>query len=196
MDLSGDVVTILSWLSVANNSLRTVAIILGALVPLAIELHGVCAGDIVDHLLFHEAIRSLHVSALVVILGGHVYLVCGVAHPVLTSEAPLHLVCLLQCLVMNSLDQVTYQLVHVETDSLDIGFNNSGAIPEGLGCTGFLILGVASPLCVGLALVLEYHLLNHVAVGVLVDTVPPNIRLSNIRMIGLGWSRSWILCWR
>merc|ERR1719320_1386075 len=192
LDLPGDVIAALGGFPIAHNALRSIPIVLGALVPLAVELHGISAGDIVDHLFLHIAVRGLHVGALVVILGGHVYLVCGVTYPVLTSEAPLHLVCLLKCLVMNSFDQVTYQLVHVETDSLDIGFNNTGAVLEGLGCTGFLILGVASPLCVGLALVLEYHLLNHVAVGVLVDTVPPNISLSNIRMIILGRCRSWI----
>merc|ERR1712013_416551 len=179
LDLSGDVIAALGGFPIAHNAFRSIPIVLGALVPLAVELHGVCAGDIVNNLFLHIAVGGLHVGALVVILGGHVYLVSSVADPVLTSEAPLHLVCLLKCLIMNSLDQIAYQLVHVETDSLDIGFNNTGAVLEGLGCTGFLVLGVASPLCVGLALVLKYHLLNHVAVGVLVDTVPPNVRLSN-----------------
>merc|ERR1712201_2049 len=103
LDLSGDVVTILSWLSVANNSLRTIAIILGALVPLAVEFHGVCAGDIVDHLFFHEAIRGLHVGTLIVVLRSHVDLVGGVAHPVLAREAPLYLISLLEGLVVNRL---------------------------------------------------------------------------------------------
>merc|ERR1719435_127409 len=95
LNLSGDIVTSLCWLPVAHHSFRTIAIVLCALVPLAVELHGVGAGDVIDHLFLHVAVRSLHVSALVVILSGHVYLVGGVAHPVLTSEAPLHLVSLL-----------------------------------------------------------------------------------------------------
>ena len=41
LNFSRDVVAILRWLSVADNSLSSVAIVLGALVPLAVELHGI-----------------------------------------------------------------------------------------------------------------------------------------------------------
>ena len=94
-NLAGNVVAALCWLLSTYYSLRSIAIILSALIPLAVELHGVSAGHIVNNLLLHVAVRGLYISALVVILGGHVYLVGGVAHPVLASEAPLHLVSLL-----------------------------------------------------------------------------------------------------
>merc|ERR1711970_116818 len=134
LNLSGDIVTTLCWLPVAHHSFRTIAIVLCALVPLAVELHGVGAGDVIDNLFLHVAVRSLQVSALVVILGGHVYLVRGVAHPVLASEAPLHLVGLLERLVVNSLDQV-------KTDALNVGFYDTRTVPEWLGDTGLLVLG-------------------------------------------------------
>merc|ERR1719260_115300 len=95
LDLSRDVVATLCGFPIAHDTLRTIPIVLGALVPLAVEFHGVSTGYIVDHLLLHVAVGSLHVGALVVVLGRHVYLVGGVAHPVLASEAPLHLVGLL-----------------------------------------------------------------------------------------------------
>merc|ERR1719308_179320 len=135
LNLSWDVIAALSRFPIAHNTFGPIPIILSTLIPLAVKLHGICAGDIVDNLLLHVAVGGLHVGALIIILGGHVDLVCGVADPVLTSEAPLHLVGLFQCLVVNSLDQVTHQFIHVETDSLDIGFYNSSAVLEGLGCT-------------------------------------------------------------
>merc|ERR1719320_1128656 len=106
LNLSWDVIAALSGFPIAHNTFGPIPIILSALIPLAVKLHGICTGDIVDHLLLHVAVGGLHVSALVIILGCHVDLVRGVADPVLTSEAPLHLVGLFQCLVMNSLDQV------------------------------------------------------------------------------------------
>merc|ERR1719186_2429349 len=69
----------------------------------------------------HVAIGSLHVAALVVILGGGVIVVSGVAHPVLPCKAPLDLVSLLESLVMDSLHEVTDQLVHIEADAFNIG---------------------------------------------------------------------------
>merc|ERR1712201_67364 len=196
LDLSGDVVTILSWLSVANNSLRTIAIILGALVPLAVELDRVGAGNVVDYLFLHVAVRGLHVGALIVILRSHVDLVGGVAHPVLAGEAPLHLVSLLKSLVVDRLNQVTDQLIDIEADTLNVGFNNPSAVVEGLGHTRFLVLGVACPLNIWLALVLEHHLLDHVAVGVLVNTIAAHVCLPYIRVIMLGRSRCWVFWWR
>merc|ERR1719342_1836169 len=109
LDLSWNVVTILSRFSAADDTLGSIAIVLGGLVPLAVEVHGVSTGNIVDHLFLHVAVRGLHVSALIVVLGGHVDLVGGVAYPVLASEAPLHLVSLLQGLVVDRLNQVAHQ---------------------------------------------------------------------------------------
>merc|ERR1712066_774354 len=68
LNLSWDVVTILSRFPAADDALRSITIVLGGLVPLAIELHGVGAGNVVDNLFLHIAIRGLHVSALIVIL--------------------------------------------------------------------------------------------------------------------------------
>merc|ERR1719347_1141070 len=96
LDLSWDVITVLSRFPAADHTLGSIAIVLGGLVPLAVELNGVGAGNVVDYLFLHIAIRSLHVGTLVVILRSHVDLVGGVAHPVLASEAPLHLVSLLE----------------------------------------------------------------------------------------------------
>merc|ERR1711942_62765 len=135
LDLSWDVVTILSRFPTADNTLGSITIVLGGLVPLTVKLHGVSAGNVVDFLLLHVAIRGLNVGALIVILGSHVDLVRGVAHPVLASETPLHLVSLLQCLVVDRLNQVTDQLVDIEAHSLNIGFDNTSAVVEVLGRT-------------------------------------------------------------
>merc|ERR1712112_578966 len=176
LDLSRDVITIMS-------------ILLGALVPLAVKHHGVGAGHIVDNLLFHVAVRSLKVGALVVVLGGHVDLVGGVADSVLASEAPLDLVSFFQSLVVNGLNQVANKFVHIEANSLDIGLDYTGAVLVQLWRTFFFILGPACFLLVRLALVLEHHLLHHVAVGVLVDTIASHVVLPDIRVVSLNRSR-------
>merc|ERR1711982_185870 len=75
LDLSGDVVAILGWFPVTHNTLGSVSVVLGALVPLAVEFNRVCAGYIINNLFLHVAVRSLHVGALVIILGRHVDLV-------------------------------------------------------------------------------------------------------------------------
>merc|ERR1719312_218340 len=196
LDLSWDVITILSRFPTADNTLGSIAIVLGGLVPLAVKLHGVSAGNVVDDLFLHVAIRGLNVGALIVILGGHVDLVRGVAHPVLASETPLHLVSLLQCLVVDCLNQVTDQLVDIEAHSLNIGFDNTSAVVEVLGRTRFLVLSVACPLNVWLTLVLEHHLLDHMTVGVLVDTIASHVSLPYVRVILLGRSRCWVFWWR
>merc|ERR1712112_433801 len=92
LDLSWNVVTILSRFPAADHTLGSIPIVLSGLVPLAVKFHRVGAGNIVDNLFLHVAIRGLHISALIVVLGSHVDLVGGVAHPVLAGEAPLHLV--------------------------------------------------------------------------------------------------------
>merc|ERR1711887_278075 len=104
LDLTGNVVAALCWLLSTYNSLRSIPIILSALVSLAVELHGVGAGHVVDDLFLHVAVRGFYVGALVVILGGHVDLIGGVTNSVLPREAPLDLVCLLQSLVVDGLN--------------------------------------------------------------------------------------------
>merc|ERR1711970_375211 len=192
LDLTGNVVAALCRLPSTNNTLRSIAIVLGALVPLAVELHRVSAGHVVDDLLLHVAVGSLDIGTLVVILGSHVDLVGGVAHSVLPSEAPLDLVGLLQCFVVDGLHQIADKLIHVETNSFHISLDDSSTVVEQPGHARLLILGVASPLGVRLTLVLEHHLLHHVAVGVLVDTVPPYISLPYVRIISLGGCRCWV----
>merc|ERR1711887_285088 len=192
LDLTGNVVAALCWPLSTDNSLRSIAIILGALVPLAVELYGVGAGHVVDNLFLHVAVRCLNIGALVVILGGHVDLVGGVAHPVLPCEAPLDLVGLLQRLIVDSLHQIADKLIHVKANTFDLSLDNPSAVVEQPGSTRLLVLSVASPLGVGLTLVLEHHLLHHVTVGVLVDTVAPHIGLSYVRIIPLGRPGCWV----
>ena len=158
---------------------------------LQLNLHGVGTGHVVDDLLLHEAVGRLNISALIVILGGHVNLVGGVAYSVLPCEAPLDLVGLLQGLVVNSLHQIADQLVYIKANALNLGIDDPCAVVEEPGHTRLLILSVASSLSVWLALVLEHHLLHHVTVGVLVDTIASHISLPYVRMILLG--RCW--CW-
>merc|ERR1719402_1739589 len=93
---------------------------------------------------------------------------------------------------MDGLHQIADKLIHIETNTLDLGLDNSSTVVEQPGHARLLILGVASLLSVRLALVLEHHLLHHVAVGVLVDTVSPNINLSYVRIISLSRCRRWV----
>merc|ERR1719352_1571 len=194
--LSRDVVAILLGGPCTDNLLLPIAIVLGGHFPLAVKLHSVGAGHVVDNLLLHVAVGCLHVAALVVILGGGVDLVGGVTDPVLPCEAPLNLVGLLQGLVVDGLHQVTDQLVHVEADPLHVGLDDPRTVLEHLPLAVLLVLGPASLLSVRLALVLEYHLLHLVAVGVLVEPIAPHVGLSNIRIILLNRSWDRVLLWR
>merc|ERR1719504_221003 len=63
LDLSRDVVAILLRGPRADNLLLPIAVVLGGHLPLAVELHSVSAGHIVDNLLLHVAVRCLHVEA-------------------------------------------------------------------------------------------------------------------------------------
>merc|ERR1719233_1644861 len=193
LDFSGDVVAIMLGYLLTHDTLGPIAIVLSALVPLTVELETIGTSHVIDDLLLHVTIRSLKVRALVVILGGHVNLVGGVANPVLAREAPLHLVRFLQGLVVDGLNKVAHQLVHIKADTLHAGLDDPRAVVVKLGLAFFLILRPASGLCVGLALVLKHHLLHHVAVGVLVDAVPPYIVLPYIRTVLLCRSRCWVL---
>merc|ERR1719431_1812767 len=95
LDLSWDVIAALCGFPITHDTLWAITVVLGALIPLAVEFHGVSTGYIVDHLLLHVTVGGLHVGTLVVVLSGHIDLVCCVANPVLASEASLHLVSLL-----------------------------------------------------------------------------------------------------
>merc|ERR1719431_1115787 len=93
---------------------------------------------------------------------------------------------------MDGLHQIADKLIHVKTNTFDLGLDNSSAVIKKPGNTRLLVLGVASPLDVGFALVLEHHLLYHMAVRVLVDTIAPHISLTYVRMIPLGRCRCWV----
>ena len=166
-----------------HNLLLAIPIILGAHLPLAVELHSDGAGHVVDHLFLHVAVGGLHIAALVVILSGRVNLEGGVIHPVFASEASLDLVGLFQGLVVTVLDQVTDKLINIKADTFNIGLDDSSTIFVLLGLERFLILSQARLLSVWLTLVLVHHLLHLVAVGVLVNTVAP--------YVGLPYVRSW-----
>merc|ERR1719369_386741 len=157
LDLPRDVVTILFWFPGADHTLGPITVILGALVPLAVELHGVGAGHVIYHLLFHVAIRRLQVGALVIVLGGHIDLVSGVANTVFACEASLHLVRFFQGLIMNCLYQVTNQLIHIKANTLHTSLNDTSAVLVRLCRTLFLILRPTGGLRVRLALILKHH---------------------------------------
>merc|ERR1719481_390103 len=196
LNLSWDVVAVLGWLPCADHAFRTIAIILSALVPLTIEFDRIGTGYIVDDLFFHEAVGCLDICTLVIILCSHVDLVGGIANSVLTSKASLDLISFLQGLVVNSLDQIAYQLIHIKADALNVSLDNSSAIIVRHRLTIFYVLSPTRCLYIRLALVLEYNFLHHVAVGILVHTIPSNISLSYVRIIFLSRSRGRILRWR
>merc|ERR1719481_894655 len=144
LDLSWDVVAVLGWFSCADHALWTIAIILSALVPLTIEFDRISTGYIVDDLFFHEAVRCLNICTLVIILCSHVDLVGGIANSVLASKASLDLISFLQSLVVNSFDKITYQLVHIKADTLDVSLDDTSTIVVRHGLT---VLYVLSPTC-------------------------------------------------
>merc|ERR1719407_216530 len=153
LDLSRNVIAILLRGPRTHDLLLSITVVLCRLLPLAVKLDSIGAGDVVDCFFLHVAIGSFHVAALVVILGGGVNVVSGVAHPVLPCEAPLDLVSLLKSLVMDSLHEVTDQLVHIKADALNIGLNDPGAVLEQLRLASLLVLCPAGLLGVWLALV-------------------------------------------
>merc|ERR1739838_131212 len=91
LDLSRNVEAILLRGPRTHNLLLSISVVLSRLLPLAVKLDSIGAGDVVDRFFLHVAIGRLHVAALVVILGGGVNVVSGVAHPVLPCKAPLAL---------------------------------------------------------------------------------------------------------
>jgi len=196
LDLSWNVVAILRRFPRADDTLRSITIVLGALVPLTVELDRIRTGHVVNDLLFHVTVRCLNICALIIVLSGHVDLVGSVANSILASETSLDLVGFFQGLIMDGLNQITDQLIHIEANSLYVSLNNPRTIVVKYRFTMFLILGPASSFGVGFALVLKYHFLNHMAVGILVDAIPTNISLTNVRIILLSRCWSWIFRWR
>merc|ERR1719167_1072917 len=87
LNLSRDVVAILLRFPCADNLIPSIPIRLRGLLAPTVELDSVSAGDIIYDLLLHVAIRRLDITALIIILGGGVYLVCGVTDAILTREA-------------------------------------------------------------------------------------------------------------
>merc|ERR1719347_683110 len=193
LDLSWDIVAILRGFPRADDTLRTVAVVFGALVPLAVELHGVSTGHIVDDLLLHVAIRGLDISALIIVFCRHIDFVRSIADSILTSEAPLDLVSFFQGFVVNGLDQIAHQLIHIEANTFDVCLDDSGAVLVHSRLAFFLVLCPAGLFGVWLALVLEDDFLHHVTIRILVDPIPTIISLPNIRIVLLcrGWC--WIL---
>ena len=88
---------------------------------------------------------------------------------------------------MDVLNQVAHQLIDIETDSLNVGLNDPGAVLVHLDVSDLLVLGVACLLSVWLTLVDEDDLLHLVTVRVLVDSIASDIGLANIRIILLNW---------
>jgi len=195
LDLSGNVVAILRRFPRADDTLRSITIVLGALVPLTIELNRIGTGDIINDLLFHVTVWCLDVRTLVIVLGGHVDLVSSVTDSILASETPLDLVSFFQGFIMDGFDQIAHQFVHIEAYSLYVGFNNTRTIVVEYRFTLFLILSPAGSFGVRFALVLEYDFLNHMAVGILVNAIPSNIGLPNVRIVLLSRCWSWIFWW-
>merc|ERR1719147_63921 len=83
LDLSGNVVAILLWFPCADNFLLSIPIRLGGLLAPTVELHCICAGDIIDDLLLHVAVRRFDIAALVIVFGGGIYLVGSVTYAIL-----------------------------------------------------------------------------------------------------------------
>jgi len=107
--LSRDLVTLLLWLSFTDHLGSSVGVITfwrGLL--LAIELYCIGARNVVNSLFLCIAIGSLNISALVIVFGGHINFMRGVAHTILPIVAPLYLVSLLQSLVSYGLFHVTH----------------------------------------------------------------------------------------
>jgi len=144
LNLSGNVVAILRRLPRAHDTLGSIAIVLGALVPLTVKLNGIRTGDVVYDLLFHVTVWCFNICTLIVVLSGHVDLVGSVANSILTSETSLDLIGFFQGLIMDGLNQIADQLIHIEANSFYVGLNNPRTVVIENRFTMFLILGPAS----------------------------------------------------
>merc|ERR1719167_26139 len=199
LNLSRDVIAILLGFPCADNLLLSIPIRLRGLLAPTVELDSVGAGDIIYDLLLHVAIRRLDITALIVILRGGVYLVCGVTDAILTREASLYLVCFLKSFVVDGFHKIANQFINIEANALDVSFDDASAIFKELRLTNLLVLGPASLLLVWLALILKHNLFNFMTVWILVNSITSNIGLSNIRIVFLSGRRCRVLlrnCWR
>ena len=116
------VVAILFRSPLTNHLLLPIAVILGRLLAFTVKLNSVRTSNVINDLFLHETIRCLDLAALIVVLRGGVDVVRSVANPLLPCEAPLDLVRLLDNLVMDTFNQATNQLVHVEPNSFHVNF--------------------------------------------------------------------------
>jgi len=199
LNLSGNVVAVLLWFPCADNLLLSISIILCGLLAPTVELNSVGAGDIIDDLLLHVAVRSLDITALVIVLRGGVYLVRGVTDAILAREASLYLVGFFKSFVVNGFYKIANQFINIEANTFDVGFDDAGAVFEELGLTNLLVLGPASLLLVWLTLILKHHLFNLMTVWILIHSIASNIGLSDIGIIFLSGRRRRVLlrnCWR
>merc|ERR1719167_2073446 len=193
LDLSGNVIAILLWFPCADNLFLSISIRLRGLLASTVEFDSIGAGDIVNNLLLHVAVRRLDITALVIVLSGGVNLVSGVTDAIFASEASLNLISFFESFVMNSFHKIANQFIDIEANTFDVGFDDSSAILKELGLTYFLVLGPASLFLVRLALILKHHFLDLVTVRILVHSITSNIRLSDIRIVFLSRRRRWIL---
>ena len=108
------------------------------LLAFTVEFNRVCAGDIIDDLLLHVAVGRLHITALVIVFGGGVYLVGSVTDAIFASEASLHLISFFERFVVNSFHKITNQFIYIKANAFDVGYDNSCAILEELGLTNLL----------------------------------------------------------
>ena len=92
------------------------------------------------------------------ILGGYSQVIHGIAHPVIDLSAPLHGVLLLHHLVLDGLGQLAYKLSHIEALPLLELVDDSGAVLLEDILAELFLLGVASLLHVGHALIGVHNL--------------------------------------
>merc|ERR1712134_42789 len=160
LDLPGGVVALLGGSLLALD--RALAVIRFLL--LAVKVHGEDTGTVLHHLVLVPAVLIINIHALEVILGRLGQIVDSVTHPVGHPGAPLHGVGLVHHLVLNALGQRAHQLGHVEALPLFELVDNRGAVLLVHVLALLLLLGEASLLHVGQALVLVDNLLDGVAV--------------------------------
>merc|ERR1712002_1059921 len=131
---------------------------------LAVKVHREDAGTVLNHLIFIPAVLIVNIHALEVILGGLGQIVDSVTHPISHPGAPLHGVGLVHHLVLDALGQRTHQLSHVEAFPLLELVDDGGAVLLEHVLTLLPLLGEASLLHVGQALVLVDNLLDGMAI--------------------------------
>jgi len=192
LDLSGNVVAILLGFPCTDYLLLSISIWLSGLLAPTVELHSISAGDIIDDLLLHIAVRRLNIAALVIVLCGGINLVGCVTDAIFAREASLYLVRFFESFVMNGFHEIANQFIDIEANTLYVSFYDASAILEELGLANFLVLGPASLLFVWLALVFKHHFFNLVTVRILIHSIASNIGLSNIRVVFLNGRRRWV----